>query len=59
MVKLNGLVNSDTPLLVVFYAAWCPHCQRMLPVVGQVEESEKERLKVERYDIDAPKTKRC
>lgn len=54
MVKLNGLLNSDKPVLVEFFATWCPHCQRMKPVLDKVERRSKAGLKIERFDIDAP-----
>lgn len=58
MVKLNGLLKSEQPLLVVFYATWCPHCKKMLPVVDHLEKKEKGNLGVERYDIDAPENEK-
>lgn len=58
MVRLNGLLKSEQPLLVVFYASWCPHCKKMLPIVDHLEKSEKGRLGVERYDIDAPENEK-
>lgn len=58
MVKLNGLLKSDKPLLVMFFADWCPHCQRMLPVVARLEATEEGRLAVERYDIEAPENEK-
>lgn len=24
--------------MVEFYATWCPHCQRMMPIVEQIRE---------------------
>ena len=33
----NEVINSEPVVLVEFYASWCPHCQRMMPVVEQVK----------------------
>lgn len=44
--KLTGVV------LIEFYASWCPHCQRMMPVVQQVAELLGEQVPVFQYDID-------
>ena len=34
----SDVIKSDKVVLVEFYASWCPHCQRMMPVVAQVKE---------------------
>ena len=38
--------------LVEFYASWCPHCQRMMPVVEQVKELLEGKVNVIQLDID-------
>lgn len=39
-------------VLIEFYASWCPHCQRMMPIVEQVKELLGEQVAVYQYDID-------
>lgn len=39
-------------VLIEFYASWCPHCQRMMPVVEQVKELLNGQVPVYQYDID-------
>ena len=48
----NEAVNSSKVVLVEFYATWCPHCQKMMPVVEQVKELLNGRVPVFRLDID-------
>ena len=31
-------INSTPVVLVEFYADWCPHCRRKMPVVKQIKE---------------------
>lgn len=31
-------IKSTPVVLVEFYADWCPHCQRMMPVIDQIKE---------------------
>ena len=35
--KLQEAIDGTRPVLVEFYADWCPHCQRMMPVVEQLK----------------------
>lgn len=51
---MNNLANaiSNPIALVEFYASWCPHCQRMMPVVEQVKELLAGRVPVYQFDID-------
>lgn len=48
----NDVINSSKVVLVEFYASWCPHCQRMMPVVAQVKELLKGKVDVYQFDID-------
>lgn len=36
--KLNEAIAQAKPVLVEFYADWCPHCQRMMPIVAELRE---------------------
>lgn len=38
--------------LIEFYASWCPHCQRMKPVVDEVKKLIGSTAAVYQYDID-------
>ena len=48
----NEAVNSSKVVLVEFYATWCPHCQKMMPVVEQVKELLNGRVPLFQLDID-------
>lgn len=48
---MNTNINTGT-VLVEFYATWCPHCQRMMPVVEQVKELLAGQAEVVQVDID-------
>lgn len=45
-------IHSSKAVLMEFYASWCPHCQRMMPVVAQVRELLDGRANVCQFDID-------
>lgn len=50
MENFWALIKGERPVFVVFYATWCPHCRKMLPIIKKLEE--KEDLTVWRCDID-------
>ena len=51
----SEVVNSAPVVLVEFFASWCPHCQKMMPVVAQVKALLEGRADVYQFDIDENK----
>eukprot|EP00638_Chattonella_subsalsa_P000043 CAMPEP_0117752870 /NCGR_PEP_ID=MMETSP0947-20121206/11882_1 /TAXON_ID=44440 /ORGANISM="Chattonella subsalsa, Strain CCMP2191" /LENGTH=121 /DNA_ID=CAMNT_0005571633 /DNA_START=162 /DNA_END=527 /DNA_ORIENTATION=- len=49
----NWLSSNDTPMLVDFYATWCGPCQLMGPVLEEVADKMRGKLKVAKIDTDA------
>ena len=50
-------VIEQTPVVLVeFFASWCPHCQKMMPIVAQVKEELEGSAAVAQFDIDQNKT---
>lgn len=52
MKNYDELINEAPVVLVEFFASWCPHCQKMMPVVGDMREKYKGRMPVYQLDID-------
>ena len=46
------VVASDLPVVVDFYAAWCPPCQMLAPVLERVAQKYEGRIKVVKCDTD-------
>src|SRR3954453_5798086 len=46
------VLESDKPVLVDFWAAWCPPCRAMHPILGELA-AERDDIKVVSVDVDA------
>lgn len=58
MEKFNDFAKSEKPVLVEFFAGWCIHCQRMRPILDEVEACFKDKIRVLRFDVEAPENSR-
>jgi thioredoxin 1 len=52
MQSFGELIQSETPVLVDFYADWCGPCKAMTPVIKEVAKATEGRAKVIKVDID-------
>ncbi len=51
-MNYSQITQSAPVVLVEFYATWCPHCRKMMPVVEEVKELLSNRAEVVQLDID-------
>ena len=52
MESFNKLIDSDTPVLVDFYADWCGPCKAMNPAVQEVGKEVAGKARVIKVNID-------
>lgn len=48
----NEVINSELPVLVDFWAAWCNPCRTLIPVLEQIEDSLSESVKFVKVNAD-------
>ncbi len=46
------VLQSDLPVLVDFFAVWCPPCRAVAPIIDQLAADFAGKLKVVKIDID-------
>lgn len=51
-MDFNEAKTAAKTVLIEFYASWCPHCKRMMPVVEEVRGKLAGKVPVYQYDID-------
>ena len=46
------VLKSTLPVLVDFYAVWCGPCQMQAPIIEELAEKYKEKIKIGVLDVD-------
>jgi thioredoxin 1 len=49
----NEVLTSEQPVLVDFWAEWCPPCKMLSPVIDDLAEEYKGRVKIGKVDTDS------
>lgn len=55
MEQFQQLASSDSIVLIDFYAPWCAPCKQMEPMLTELTETYKGKVKIVRFNIDENK----
>ena len=54
MEKFEEFINSETPVLVDYFAAWCGPCKMMHSILDELKERLGDKVRILKIDVDVP-----
>ncbi len=54
--SFTDILNSDTPVLVDFYADWCGPCHMLSPILKEIASELGDKVRILKVDVDKNQT---
>ena len=51
-VSFQELINSETPVVIDFYADWCGPCHAFTPILQQLKSEVGDQVRIVKIDVD-------
>jgi len=51
--ELDHILNDKKPVIIDFYADWCPPCKSLLPIVESLAEEYKDDIEIVKINVDS------
>ena len=55
MSNFNEIISSNTPTLVDFYADWCGPCKMQTPILKELSNRAKGKVRILKVDVERNK----
>ncbi|MFQ5816207.1 MAG: thioredoxin family protein, partial [Candidatus Hydrothermarchaeaceae archaeon] len=49
------VLSSDAPVVVDFWAPWCPYCRKLMPIFEELSDEYKDKMRFVKLNVEEEK----